>query len=60
MGYEMIGIFLGWMLICGAWELFGYLAPGFDYGLGHYPLATRMKFYVVSGFMIALASLAAG
>ncbi len=59
MGCEMIGIFLGWMLICGAWELFGYLAPGFDYGL-HYPLATRMKFYVVSGIMMALVSLAAG
>ena len=28
MGYDLIGIFLGWMLICGAWELFGYLAPG--------------------------------
>ncbi len=52
----MIGIFLGWMLICGAWELFGYLAPGF---VG-YPLTTRIKFYVVSGIMMALVALAAG
>ena len=54
-----MSVFLGWMLICCAWELFGYLAPGFDYGLG-YPLVTRMKFYVVSGIMMALVSQAAG
>ncbi len=56
---KLLGVFLGWMLICCAWELFGYLAPGFDYGLG-YPLGTRMKFYVVSGIMMALVSQAAG
>ncbi len=56
---KVIGIFLGWILICCAWEVFGYLAPGFDYGL-RYPLATRMKFYVVSGIMMALVALAAG
>ena len=32
MGAAKLGVFLGWMLICGVWELFGYLAPGFDYG----------------------------
>ncbi len=54
---RMVGMFLAWMLLFFVWELFRYLAPGFDDGTTFRdPLATRLKRYVIWAALLALVS----